>query len=182
MKKLMILLAAAIAVAACAPKASWPCGWDVKPADCLDTEAMNEHFAAHPDRWEAAFEFLKTADLSALELGDHEILGRDVYASVSEYEPKDPENCRFEAHRKYVDLQYIISGEEMMGVTSLDKVEETVPYVEDIVFFGTEGADAVYETATPEKFFIFFPKDAHRPSMKSSEDVAVRKVVIKLLY
>ena len=182
MKKILLIILTLTMMCACKQKASWPLGWDVRPAECLDSVAMDEHFAAHPDRWKAVFDYLKNTDLAAETLGEHELLGRDVYAIVSEYEPKKHENCQFEAHRLYIDVQYIISGEEMMGVVPLDKTTETVPYVEDIAFYGTEYPDAVYEKATPEKFFVFFPKDAHRPSMESTEGVMVKKVVVKVKF
>lgn len=180
MKKILFFVMVASLFASCSSQ--WPYGWEVPVAECVNKSAVDAHVAAYPERWKAAFEYLKETDLSSLEIGEYEILGRDVYATVSSYEPKEPENCRFEAHRKYVDIQYLISGTEMMGVTPLEGLEETVPYTEDIAFYGTESADAVYETATPEKFFVFFPEDAHRPSMKTDGSETVRKIVIKLLY
>lgn len=180
MKKLLILLSVLAIMTGCSQK--WPCGWKATPADCLDRQKMDAHFAAHPDRWKATFEFLKNTDLESLELGEYEILGRDVYAIVSEYLPKEAEDCRFESHKKYIDLQYLISGEEMMGVTATESLEVVVPYVEDIMFYTPEGVEAVYEKAVPGKFFVFFPDDAHRPSMKSAEGVSVKKVVVKVLY
>lgn len=180
MKKLLILLSVLAIMTGCYQK--WPCGWKATPADCLDRQEMDAHFAAHPDRWKATFKFLATTDLESLELGEHEILGRDVYAIVSEYMPKEAEDCRFESHKKYIDLQYLVSGEEMMGVTSPEGLEVVVPYVEDIMFYSPEGVEAVYEKAVPGKFFVFFPDDAHRPSMKSADGVSVKKVVVKVLY
>lgn len=160
----------------------WPCGWNVCPANSVDRVAMDSHTAAHPERWLAAFEFLKGTDLTQLPLGNHPIIGNEVYASVSEYQPKEHADCRFEAHREYVDLQYVISGQELIGKAPAQGLEVTTPYTPDIVFFGTEAPQAVYEEANPGNFFIFFPADAHRPSMKSADGVMVKKVVIKLKY
>ena len=180
MKKILILLSVFTIMTGCSQK--WPCGWNAKPADCLDKQEMDAHFAAHPDRWKATFKFLATTDLESLELGEYEIIGRDVYAIVSEYMPKEAKDCRFESHKKYIDLQYIISGEEMMGVTKPEGLEVIVPYTEDIMFYSPDGVDAVYEKAVPGKFFVFFPDNAHRPSMKSADGVSVKKVVVKVLY
>ena len=180
MKKLIVLLSVLAIMTGCAQK--WPCGWKATPADCLDKQEMDAHFAANPERWKATFNFLATTDLESLELGEHEILGREVYAIVSEYAPKEHEDCLFESHKKYIDLQYLVSGEEMMGVTKPDGLEVVVPYTEDIMFYSAEGVDAVYEKAVPGKFFVFFPDNAHRPSMKSAEGVTVKKVVVKVLY
>ena len=129
----------------------------------------------------STFEYLKGTDLSRLSPGEYEIIGREVYAIVSEYVPKEEAECNFEAHRRYIDLQYLINGEERMGVTTLDKVVPIGEYDEkkDIVFFKPD-APGLYEVATPEVFYIFFPKDAHRPSIKEKDGVSVKKIVIKI--
>lgn len=186
MRKFFTLLLISMATAACnnASKApQWVCGWEVKPDATINQEQMQAHFDANPERWEATFGFLKSTDLAALPLGEHEILGRDVFAIVSEYTPKPHEDCFFENHLKYIDLQYVVSGEELMGVTTLDKVVPVQAYDEtkDICFFAGD-AEAEYVPATAETFFVFFPSDIHRPSMKTNEDVKVKKVVVKVLY
>ena len=161
----------------------WVCGWEVTPDATIVQEQMEAHFEANPERWKATFEFLKTADLANLPLGEHEILGREVFAIVSEYAPKQHEDCLFENHLKYIDLQYVISGEEIMGVTTPDKVTPVDEHNEakDIRFYAPE-AEAEYVPAGPETFFVFFPTDIHRPSMKTEKDVVVKKVVVKVQY
>ena len=159
----------------------WKYGWTVSASPTLDMDALKEHQAQYPERWKATFEYLKNTDLSKLSPGEHEIIGREVYAIVSEYVPKEEAECNFEAHRKYIDFQYLISGKEKMGVTTLDKVAPIGEYDEkkDIIFFKPD-APAIYEVATPEVFYIFFPKDAHRPSIKDKDGVTVKKIVIKI--
>lgn len=68
-----------------------------------------------------------------------------------------------------------------MGVTTLDKVVPVCEYDEkkDIVFFKPD-APAIYEVATPGFFYVFFPKDAHRPSIKEEDGMIVKKIVIKI--
>ena len=183
MKNFIFIVIMSIMAAACNNAPKWVCGWDITPDATIDCEKMAAHFEANPERWEATFEYLKSTDLANLELGVHEILGQDVFAIVSEYEPKQHEDCLFENHQKYIDLQYVISGEEFMGVTTLDKVTPVQDHdaVKDIRFFAAE-AEAEYVTATPETFFVFFPSDIHRPSMVSKMDVNVKKIVVKVLY
>lgn len=160
----------------------WPFGWNIMPADSVDRRAVDSHAEAHPERWQAAFEFLKDRNLPALPVGNYPILGNEVYASVSEYVPKEAENCLFEAHRQYVDIQYVIEGQELMGRASVEGLRETTPYTPDIAFYENEAHGAVYEKATPQNFFVFFPADAHRPAMRVSDCMNVKKVVIKLLF
>lgn len=186
MKRITAILVTVMTAAACnnaAKGPQWTCGWEVKPDATINQEQMKEHFEAYPERWKATFGFLKSADLAALPLGEHEILGRDVFAIVSEYSPKVHEDCLFENHQKYIDLQYVVSGEELMGVTTPDKVVPVVEHdqAKDIRFFAGD-AQAEYVTASAETFFVFFPSDIHRPSMKSKEGITVKKVVVKVLY
>ena len=93
---------------------------------------------------------------------------------------KDEENTRFEAHRKYADIQYLISGQEKIGISPLEKSTVTIPYNEekDICFLHSDVKN--YRLANSEKFFIFFPDDAHRPGMKAGEKEWVKKIVIKV--
>ena len=159
----------------------WKYGWTIAASTTLDMDALKKHQTLYPERWKATFEYLKNANLVSLPIGEHEIIGREVYAIISEYTPKEEANCNFEAHRKYIDFQYLISGEEKMGVTTLEKVAPICDYNEekDIVFFKPD-APAVYEIATPETIYVFFPKDAHRPSMTTGKETTVRKIVIKI--
>lgn len=186
MRNIIAILLIAMTAAACnntAKAPQWACGWEVKPDATINQEVMQGHFNANPERWKATFEYLKSTDLASLPLGEHEVMGREVFVIVSEYAPKLHEDCFFENHLKYIDLQYVVSGEELMGVTTLDKVVPVQEYddVKDICFFAGD-AEAEYVPATPETFFIFFPSDIHRPSMKTKEDVTVKKVVVKVLY
>lgn len=109
----------------------WKYGWTVAASPILDMDALKKHQAQYPERWKATFEYLKNTDLGRLSAGEHEIIGREVYAIVSEYTPKEATECNFEAHRKYIDFQYLISGKEKMGVTTLDKVVPICEYDEE---------------------------------------------------
>lgn len=179
-------LCALLFFAACSggSDAAWTCGWDVPPAELTDTAAAREHFARHPERWEAAFGFLAGNDLDALPVGEYAIADRDVYAIVSDYTTKPAAESLFESHRRYIDLQYMIRGRERMGVAAPGTALAAGEYnpERDIVFYGTD-APARYADATPEAFFLFFPKDVHRPSMRCGErGEVVKKVVVKIRY
>ena len=94
---------------------------------------------------------------------------------------KNEEDAKFEAHRKYIDIQHVIIGAEQMSITPLaDKLDEVTPYdpAKDVEFMTVKGTLSF--EATPDKFFIFFPSDIHRPSVKIGENKMVRKVVVKV--
>ncbi|MDP2115159.1 MAG: YhcH/YjgK/YiaL family protein [Bacteroidota bacterium] len=125
------------------------------------------------------FEFLKNTDLQAIEIGRYEIEGKDVFALVSEYDSKKPEDCRLEAHQIYADIQYIVSGKEAIGFVTLKNQVITSPYnpEKDIVFFSGETSPLILESGM---FAVFFPQDAHRPCMQINGPEKVKKVVVKV--
>ncbi|MGM9741220.1 MAG: YhcH/YjgK/YiaL family protein [Candidatus Cryptobacteroides sp.] len=162
----------------------WACGWSVSPDRTVNDAGVAGHFNANKDRWKAAFDFLKSTDLERIQAGRYPIQGDSVFAIVSEYQPKPIEGCRFETHRRYIDLQYVISGKEKMGVAPAKFASPLTDYDgdNDIQFFTCPDDKTVYSEAGPESFFIFMPDDAHRPSIRPGEEGWVKKVVIKILY
>ncbi len=158
----------------------WKNGWKIVSDDSVNQKELAKQFFQNPERWRKAFSFLKNADLTSLPSGRYDLEGVDLFAIIDEYTTKDEEIARFEAHRKYADIQYVILGEERIGITSLNKTKVTVPFdgEKDIVFLDT--LEFLYKVASPAKFFVFFPDDAHCPGVKNLENSKVKKVVIKV--
>jgi YhcH/YjgK/YiaL family protein len=152
----------------------------IEPDESIVIEEYYRYLAANPARWEKAFKFLKETDLQKIEKGKYELEGENLYATVSEYNTKNEEDAKLEAHRKYADIQYIISGKEKMGFVPLTKTTVVTPYDEtkDVCFLKAD--QITWHIATPKVYFIFFPEDAHRPSVKVDENAPVRKVVLKV--
>ena len=162
-------------------KHEWLNGWNITPDASINKKELAVYYFKNSARWNKAFEFLRDNDLSKLEVKRHDIDGDNLFALVSEYMTKNEEDTKFEAHRKYIDIQYVIDGAEQMSITPLsDRKEELVPYdpAKDVEFIAVDNTTS-YE-ATPEKFYIFFPTDIHRPSVKIGENKNVRKVVVKV--
>lgn len=158
----------------------WRQGWDITPDSTVNREEFHRRYLENPQRWEMAFSFLASSDLAALETGRHQLQGEDLFANVDEYQPREFEDTRYEAHRKYADIQYLVKGTEKMGVLPISKTTVTEPYDEenDIAFLTSEEDNL--RLASPDTFFIFFPEDAHRPGVKNEENSGVRKVVVKV--
>jgi len=162
-------------------KGEWLGGWKVVPDESINRKSFAISYFSNRERWDKAFAFLRENDLSSLELKRYDIDGDNVYAPVSEYLTKNEEDARYEAHRAYIDIQYVVSGKELIGVAPLSaRVVELEPYKEanDIEFFTVSGGEN--RLATPSRVFIFFPEDAHRPGLKDAENSPVRKVVVKI--
>lgn len=127
-------------------------------------------------------QYLRNTDVSTLSLGRHIIDGDAMYAIVSEYIPGKKENCKAETHRKYIDIQYIVSGEEIMGFGNIaNGTEEPEGYWEDRdATFYSEVKDEIDIKVSSGMFAVFFPWDIHRPTCESKPGVTVRKVVVKI--
>ena len=129
--------------------------------------------------WDKAFAYLKETDLQTLTVGRHVIDGDNVFAIVQEAATKDYDKTAFESHLNYIDLQYVIRGEEMMGRTSVDSVKVDKPYNEkaDIAFYTGDGK---IFTVQQNSFLLFFPGEAHRPNITPGGNKVVKKIVIKI--
>jgi YhcH/YjgK/YiaL family protein len=159
----------------------WSKGWQINPDASINRREFAVSYFKNKERWAKAFGFLKNNDLSKLEVKRYDIDGDNLYASVNEYMTKNEETAKFEAHRKYIDIQYIISGKEIMNIAPLKTTKEVLtPYdaTKDIEFITVD--KIVNCKADPSNFFIFFPDDAHRPSLKDGVNSMVRKIVVKL--
>jgi len=162
-------------------KGEWLGGWQVKPDASINRKEFAISYFRHKERWDKAFTFLKSNDLSTLEIKRYDIDGDNIFAPVSEYITKNEEDAKYEAHKKYIDIQYVISGSEQMSVAPLSaKVDILEPYDETReVEFMTVSKSSHFK-ATPERFFIFFPSDIHRPGVKIGENSQVKKIVVKV--
>lgn len=145
----------------------------------LDNIVNSKKYEALNRNFEKAFQFLKREDLGALAVGKYEINGESVFALVQEYETKDLENAKYEAHKKYIDIQYLIEGTENMGYVTLDKLEVSSPYSEENDCLLLTGEPRLISFSEGE-FFILFPEDAHMPGMFVKEKRKVKKVVVKV--
>lgn len=116
-----------------------------------------------------------------IETGVHMINPR-VRAIVSEYETKEQNELGYEAHREYIDIQYLISGEEKICSVPLEYLKEKAPYnaEKDIAFY--EEADVKpQELLLGNGYFaILYPQDGHMPQLCVKAPTAVKKVVVKV--
>ena len=158
----------------------WRQGWNVLPDESVNKEEFALQYHKNPGAWDTAFKFLAETDLATIETGRYELQGENLFVNVDEYVTKNEEDTRYEAHRKYADIQYLVAGNERIGVLPLQKTTVTEPYdsEKDIMFM--EADEDNYRLADQQKFFIFFPEDAHRPGLKTDKNIPIRKVVVKV--
>jgi biofilm protein TabA len=157
----------------------WLNGLKLSPSETVDQVAFAEQYHLEKALWDSAFAFLKSQELDTLSRGKYDILGDDVFASVTEDSTKDFQNTRWESHRRYADIQYVIRGQELIGVSPLSKLTVTQLYdgKGDVAHYSGTGS---LFPADPGTFFIFFPSDAHRPNITTGGSNVDKKVVIKV--
>ena len=127
----------------------------------------------------AALEYLAQTDFAGLAPGRYDIDGDSVYALVQHYETRPREKGLWEAHRRYIDVQYVAAGIETMGYAPLDAMTVSQAYApeEDCVLFSGDGD---FITARAGTFVVFFPQDVHMPCLVKDTPGTVRKVVVKV--
>jgi YhcH/YjgK/YiaL family protein len=125
-------------------------------------------------------QFLTETDLAHLALGRHELDGTRLYALVNDYTPKPPAEGRWEAHRRYLDLQYVVLGAERMGVAPIDRLAAG-DYDADRDMLWLQGSGD-FLTFGAGQFMILWPGDAHMPGIDGGVPGPVRKVVVKIAF
>ena len=133
------------------------------------------------EKIDAAVEIITNLDFDNLEVGRYDV-DEDFFYLVQAYETKPLEAGRHEAHKKYVDIQYVISGKERIDVTAAAgmEVDESYDEEKDIVFF-KEPEQAANIILTDGGYAILYPADSHKPGLRAGKEaVAVRKIVGKV--
>jgi YhcH/YjgK/YiaL family protein len=149
----------------------------------LDHLAQAGTYTALSARFEQAFAFLNRIK-DGHPLGRHDIAGDEVFALVQHYTTQPVAEKQFEAHRRYLDIQYILRGREFMYWAPLAKLTTiTQPYdaSKDAARFALI-PDAVAVPVTAGQFTIFYPADGHIPCCAwDGQSSEVTKVVVKVL-
>ena len=136
------------------------------------------YLVLHPNL-DKALEFLTRPDLAELPDGRQEIDGDAVFANLMTYETK-PANDTPESHRRYIDIQYLLEGQELVGVAPLSYMTEEVSANPAGDIWLHRGGPLHYLPLGQGKFKIFFPQDAHAPGIAPDAPSPARKAVIKV--
>ncbi len=141
----------------------------------------NRHiYAAISPRIKAALDHISTTDFSSVEPGRYELDGSNLFVLVQAYDSIPKEQGKWECHQKYIDIQYIADGVELIGCNHTGKMKVTTEYnpEKDIAFLSGDGD---YIRFSKGSYGIFFPEDAHQPKIAADNiPVRVKKVVVKI--
>ncbi|MFA5272448.1 MAG: YhcH/YjgK/YiaL family protein [Candidatus Omnitrophota bacterium] len=125
-----------------------------------------------------AFKFLKQKNLKKYPAGRYDIKKSEIYASVSEGNGKGKEKVILEAHKKYIDIQMCITGEDLIGYkpcSECKRRKKAYDSKKDYSLFGDK-IDSWFKL-DGNSFAIFFPNDAHAPL---AGNTPLKKVVVKV--
>ncbi len=131
-----------------------------------------------------AIAFLRTQDFQKMPAGRFEIEGDEMFALLSRYTTRPQAKCIPEAHRRFVDIQYVINGEEFLGWCPLSPdllVLEPYDPAKDVIFY----RELIPESSILLKagsYVVLYPDDVHRPGVSVLEEypAEVTKVVLKI--
>ena len=126
-----------------------------------------------------ALKFLSETDFSKIDLGRYELDGDNIFYMVQSYDT-DPDKTISEAHRKYIDIQYMVEGEEIIGVAdiSCDKVLTEAKEENDVWFYNCKTEPL---TLSAGKYMVLYPNDLHCPGVATNGTaMTCRKVVVKV--
>ncbi|MCL1126698.1 YhcH/YjgK/YiaL family protein [Shewanella surugensis] len=148
-------------------------------------DTLENHQIYHPlhPRVAIALQHLATTDFSQVEPGSYPIEGKDIFAIVNDYETVSRETESFEVHRAYIDVQFVVSGDEEFGYLPLTHQSPSRPYETEHDYaefdYHTNADNASFVQLKAGMFALFFPGDMHMPGTGETAK-KVRKVVIKV--
>jgi len=143
-----------------------------------DNLINSETYYTISENLKTGFNWLKNTDLELIADGKYTISDH-VFANVQSYETKD--DAPFEAHKKYIDIQYMVDGEEFIEVTDYNNTEITVEYdsQKDIEFLECKKQKDTFRLQAGN-FLVLFPQDAHKPALNPNKKLFVKKVIVKV--
>jgi YhcH/YjgK/YiaL family protein len=160
---------------------TWLKGTAINPHSSINALEFAKQYYKNKVYWDKAFEFLNNPELAELKPGKYIIDSTFVFATISYADSYDSSKVKWEAHRKYLDLQYLISGSLFYEMAPYNKKDISVPYNDSTDMERVITNNGKYYKAAPKSLFVFFPSDAHKSVKEHAADI-VKRVVIKIIY
>jgi len=127
--------------------------------------------------------YIKTTNISALDIGEYQIIGKSAFLLIQEYQTKTESDKEWESHKKYIDFQIVLSGEEYIEYSNIHllKAKDLYDEEKDIIFYENDLKEHIKLLIPQNHFCIFFPEDAHKPGLHILKEQKIKKAVIKVL-
>lgn len=163
-------------------------GLPAKTSSETDIDTFIQQYKKNKAEWDAAFDFLKRDDLKTLAPGRYELTERGTYANIQELttSKENPKKDVYERHEKYVDIQYMLEGEELIYISDLDSMKEKTREYDaendyELYTGSTNPRPVVMNDTT---FVVAFPGQPHHPGLapQGTKPAKAKKVVVKVIY
>lgn len=145
------------------------------------TQDLKRYESMHP-LFAKTFAALEKLAALPFTKGRHEVDGDAVYVNAAEYDTKPADSSCMEHHKRYIDVMWMVSGEETIGVCPVSELTEfTKPYTDEI-----DAALAKLPVVYTEikidagDVVILFPEDGHAPAMHLNGAAHVQKLIAKV--
>jgi len=157
----------------------WKKGLLAKPHPSVDAVDFAVQYHRSPALWDSVFAWLRTENLDTLRAGKYPIEGDNAFAIVTEGPTKPQDSTKWESHKAYIDLHYVIHGWERIGEAPLDQAILTEPFTTgvDVAHYDARGK---YYDVSPGEFLLFFPENVHRAGIQTPGAPKDKKLVIKI--
>ena len=146
----------------------------------IDTIQNAPKYYCHGGLVEEALRYLVETDFSKLALGEYKVHGDDIISKIRTFPDggKDITKCGWEGHHEFMDIHYVLEGEERFGYAEIGQMKET--------FYNTENDTADFEgegtifTLYPGMFALVDLNDIHLPATRDRDLAPLRKVTLKV--
>lgn len=135
--------------------------------------------AQMPEQIKKCLNFAKKYKIENMKDGQYPV-DEEIRLNIGTYKTRTRENAgNFEAHKKYIDVQLLLKGEEFAELGKTDQMQ-LKEYLQEKDFMEAEGKTEVTVHLMPEDFLICYPEDAHRTGLAVTESVEAKKAVFKV--
>lgn len=143
-------------------------------------ENASRYFMLHPSLEQAFDKLEEIIDVPNIESAKNEIVKDHLYVNTIVGDSKDFDNSIWESHDKYIDIHFLIEGEEQLYFAEEGSLEVETPYNEekDVTIFNGEGGNEIF--LPKNGFVIYFPGEIHKTMVNTKKTNLIKKVVVKL--
>ena len=149
----------------------------------LTTYDQLERYISCNSRFTIAFEALKNLAAQPFTAGRKEVYGEQVFVNCAEYTTRPQEGSSMEFHKNYIDVMWMIEGEEIIGIHPVSALQTITKEYDPSGDYALAQLDPEYTQLIMKKgtVAILFPEDAHAPSMQLNGPCAVKKLIAKVM-
>lgn len=138
-----------------------------------------ENYRCHP-LLARALDYLATLEPGTLPDQTQVLSEGILFCNPVSFQSKPETECKYEAHKKYIDLHYIVEGVEGIATASCQALTVTEAYDEDKDILFLSGQEDGRYYLKPGQFMVCFPDDAHKVGMMADSPAPIRKIVFKI--